>query len=88
MHADLLAGGKQDLKDAPSGIGVFDRSTVVVTSSPGLKLRILQPLSIMSARVLVSATQCTTLPMSSFTSNFSQQWRLCRLAQPRERGKG
>src|ERR1700686_3289656 len=32
----------------------------------------------MSGGLLVPATQCTTLPLSSFTSNFRKQWGLAQ----------
>src|SRR5262249_37107553 len=62
----------------PTGCPLLTGSSVTVTSSPALNVRLLQPRSTMSAALLVSTTQFTVLPLSSLTSNFSQQ---CGLAQ-------
>src|SRR5438445_324661 len=70
--------GSTTSRPRAAGLPFLTGSTVTVTSSPGLKVRMLQPRSIMSARLFVSATQCTTMPLLSFTSNFSQQ---CGFAQ-------
>src|SRR5439155_23698847 len=51
---------------------------VTVTSSPALKVCLLHPRSIMSGPLVVSVTQLTTLPLSSFTSNFRKQWGLAQ----------
>ena len=51
---------------------------VTVTLSPAANVRLLQPRSTMSAELLVSTTQLTTLPLWSLTSNFSQQWGLAQ----------
>src|SRR5712691_9144313 len=51
---------------------------VTVTSSPALNVCLLHPRSIMSGPLVVSVTQLTTLPLSSFTSNFRKQWGLAQ----------
>src|SRR5580700_5522056 len=62
----------------PIGRPFLTGSSVTVTSSPGLKDCLLQPRLTMSDGLLASTAQCTTLPLSSFTSNLRKQ---CGLAQ-------
>src|SRR5947208_1624364 len=53
----------------PTGAPLFTGRTVTVTSSPALKLLLVQPRFCMSGGLLASTTQCTTCPSSRLTSN-------------------
>ena len=58
----------------PIGCPFLTGVIVRTNSSPGLKESLLHPRLIMSGGLLASATQCTTFPFSSLTSNLSKQW--------------
>src|SRR5580700_526345 len=62
----------------PIGKPFLTGSTVTVTSSPGLNDCLLHPRLTISDGLLDSAAQCTTLPLSSFTSNLRKQWGLAQ----------
>src|SRR5216683_8328332 len=58
----------------PIGWPFLTGMKVTVTSSPGLNECLLQPRLTMSDGLLASVTQCTTVLLSSFASNFRKQW--------------
>src|SRR6202008_4094509 len=62
----------------PTGLPLLTGRTVTVTSSPTLKLCLVQPRFCMSGGLLASTTQCTGWPSSPLTSNCRN---VCGLAQ-------
>src|SRR5438067_2407392 len=74
----VFPSGSTTSSRRPSGFPLFTGSTVTVTSSPSLNIPLLQPRLIISGGLLVSTTQCTTLPLASLTSNCKKQ---CGFAQ-------
>src|ERR1700681_4243967 len=57
----------------PTGKPFLAGMRVTVTSSPDLNEFLAQPFLVMSGGLLASTIQCLTSPLSSFSSNFSQQ---------------